>query len=59
MLEITEDDKLKVKDLRREAFLILSDVNEMEITFSRIKNEATELIDKCSKILNKEDGNKT
>ena len=58
-MKLTEDDKLKIKDLYREAFLVLSDVNRIETTLSRIKNEATELTNKCLKILAEENGHKT
>lgn len=57
MAKITEEDKEKAKDLHREAFIVLSDVNAIEKTLSRIKNEATELRDKCASIIDSKNGN--
>lgn len=59
MAKITEEDREKAKDLHREAFMVLTDVNEIEKTLSRVKNEATELRDKCTAIIDSRNGNKT
>lgn len=59
MAAITDEDKEKAKDLHREAFMILTDVNEIEKTLSRVKNEATELRDKYAAIIDSKNGNET
>lgn len=57
MTKITEEDREAAQNLYREVFVILGTVNETEKTLSRVKNEATELLDKLEPIVGKRDGN--
>lgn len=60
MAKLTEEVRAKVQDLYRENLVVLGDVNAIEKTLSRIKNEATELVEKLDTLLDDENGsNKT
>lgn len=59
MAKLTEEDRAKIQDLYRENLIVLGDVNEIEKTLSRIKNEATELAEKLDTLLNDENGSET
>ena len=60
MSKLTEADREKAQELMREVVTVLGDVNEMEKTCSRIKNETTEIYEKLDTILDEEiDGSET
>lgn len=56
MAETVEEIREKLQDLYRENLVVLGDVNAIEKTSSRIKNEATELSVKLIKLLGLKNG---
>ncbi len=47
---ITEKEKKELQDFLKQMLTLMADLNDLEKTFSRIRNEATKL---CEKINNK------
>ncbi len=45
--------RAKLQDLAFESLRILAEINEMEKTVSRLKNETAEVYEKCDKALDK------
>jgi len=58
MAKLTKEDREKAQQLMREVVVVLGDVNEVEKTLSRVKNEATELYEKLDTVLNTNGSNK-
>lgn len=52
---MNKTDRKKAQQLLQEVLVVLSDVNEIEKTLSRIKNQTTELYTKLNNTANGED----
>lgn len=56
---VSEKDKEEAQDLYREVFVVIGSINEAEKTLSRLKNEATELLEKLTPLIDRQNGNET